>query len=134
MIDSTFVSYLKKRAVFYSMLSAFRFALDGLFLFMLVVSLSLFGVNYFIPIDHHVVEAVEAIDFVVLGGYYFFFIHGLATAQKKLVYIRQHWLMLVLLIIPFVPLARIFRLHTLERVFGIGANTLWHILDELKLL
>jgi len=116
------------------MLKEIKYALDFMFLFMLIVSVTLFAINIVVPLDKLLLHTVEYIDYTVLGGYYFFFFHGLIMAKQKILYVRQHWIMALLLLVPFIPLARLLRLHTIESVLGIGTNTLWHILDEFGML
>ena len=111
-----------------------KYTLDALFFFMLVVSVSLFGVNLIAKIDPNVIHAAETMDLAILGGYYAFFFKGLHKARNKLRYCKAHWILILLLILPFFPFARLVRLATAEKVIGIGLNTLWHIFDELKLL
>lgn len=116
------------------MLKEIRYALDFMFIFMLFVSVIVFGLDFLIPVDDTVSHTVEYLDLGILAGYYFFFTHGLVTARHKFNYVKQHWIMLLLLLVPFVPLARLLRLHQLEKIFGIGTNTLWHLFDEFGLL
>lgn len=116
------------------MLKEARYALDYMFLFMLIVSITIFAINYFVPLGETLIHTVEYLDFGILGGYYFFFAHGLINAKRKVTYLKQHWIMLLLLLMPFIPLARLLRLHMFESVMGIGTNTLWHILDEFGML
>jgi len=71
---------------------------------------------------------------VILSGYYAFFAHGFSKAKQKVTYIKRHWVMLALLMLPFLPIARLMRLAELERTFAISTNTLWHFLDELEML
>jgi len=111
-----------------------RYALDKLFLFMLVVSVAVFVLSLRVEISETAIHTVEYIDFAVLGGYYFFFGHGIYNSKRKLRYMRKHWIMLLLLLLPFIPLARLARLAQAEKVMAIGSNTIWHILDEIGLL
>lgn len=112
----------------------FKYALDGMFLFMLFVSIAVFAVNFFVPVGKTVTHTVEYIDFAVLSGYYYVFARGLNRAPRKLAYFKEHWVMFVLLAMPFIPLARIARLMHFEKMFQIGTNTLWHVLDEFGML
>ncbi len=112
----------------------FKYTLDFLFLFMLVVSLLIFSIGFFIDLHGTALDALQKIDFVILGGYYAFFMHGIYKAKSKITYCKKHWLMLGLLVIPFIPVARLMRFAHLERFVGIGTNTLWHFFDELGLL
>jgi len=111
-----------------------RFALDKLFLFMLFVSIAVFLINLKIDVSKTAIHTVEGIDMAILGGYYFFFGHGIYKAKHKLRYAKKHWIMVILLLLPFLPIARLARYAQLERVFAIGGNTLWHVLDEIGLL
>ena len=108
-----------------------KFALDWMFLFMLIVSVVMFGVNILLPVDNRMLETIEYVDLAVLGGYYFFFFKGLTEAEKKIGYVKEHWIMLGLLLVPFVPLARLF---PARHLFKIGANTAWHLLDRIGML
>ena len=111
-----------------------KYALDFLFIFMLVLSIIIYAMGLMININGPVVSTLHTIDFVVLGGYYGFFVYGVSKAKQKLSYIKKHWILLTLLLVPFLPVARLMRLVELERIFAISTNTLWHFLDELGLL
>ena len=111
-----------------------KYTLDFMFLFMLVLSITLFIVGFSIDIHGTVLSALHTIDFVILGGYYAFFAHGFYKAKQKITYIKKHWIMLALFLLPFLPIARLARLAELERTVSISTNTLWHFLDELGLL
>ena len=111
-----------------------KHSLDFMFLFMLAVSIILFIISFKVDIEGTALSTLHKIDFVILGGYYAFFVHGLSKAKQKLKYVKRHWIMLALLLLPFLPIARLARLVELERTFAISTNTLWHFLDELELL
>jgi hypothetical protein len=111
-----------------------KYALDALFLFMIFVSLAVFAIEFMYGVDAQILHAVESIDLAVLGGYYYFFGNGLFTAKNKMRYCKEHWIMIIFLILPFIPVARLARFIHVERIFAIGANTLWHVFDELGLL
>lgn len=111
-----------------------KYALDCLFLFMLFVSIAVFGLAWAFHIDETIIHAVEYIDFTILGGYYIFFFDGLVRSSKKLQYVKNHWVMLVLLILPFIPMARLLPASSTKRALDVGSKTLWHFLDELQLL
>lgn len=111
-----------------------KFALDGLFIFMLVISIIMFLIGFGIDINGTVLETLHKIDFVILGGYYAFFGHGLYNARNRLRYCQKHWILLGLLLIPFIPIARLAKMAEFERAAGISTNALWHLLDELELL
>ncbi len=111
-----------------------KYMLDFLFIFMLIVSVVLFSIGFFVDLSETALHTVERIDFVVLGGYYGFFMHGFYKAKQKVDYLKHHWIMLALLLIPFIPIARLMKFVEMERMFAIGANTLWHFLDELGML
>jgi len=101
---------------------------------MLFVSIAVFLMHMKFGVSEEAIAAVEGIDMAILGGYYFFFGHGIYKAKHKLRYAKRHWIMVILLLLPFLPIARLARYAQLERVFAIGGNTLWHILDEVGLL
>ena len=111
-----------------------KYALDFMFLFMLVVSITLFLISFSVELNGTILETLQKIDFVILGGYYAFFANGIIKAKKKISYIKHHWVMLALLLLPLIPIARLARFAQLERTFAISTNTLWHFLDELGLL
>ena len=111
-----------------------KYTLDSIFIFMIFVSLAIFSIELLHGVDPGVIRAVEGIDLAVLGGYYYFFGHGLLTAKNKVHYCKQHWIMIIFLVLPFIPIARMARFMHLERIFAIGASTLWHIFNELELL
>ena len=111
-----------------------KFALDRIFLFMIFVSLALFLIEWKFGLDQTIVYTVQGIDTSILTGYYVFFANGLLKAQKKLQYCKQHWIMMLLLVMPFVPFARLAQLFRAERIFSVGLNSLWHLLDEFELL
>jgi hypothetical protein len=111
-----------------------KYTLDFMFLFMLVVSVILFIISFKVDIEGTALSTLHKIDFVILGGYYVFFVHGFYKANQKITYIKKHWIMLALLLLPFLPIARLARLAELERTLAMSTNTLWHFLDELGLL
>jgi len=111
-----------------------KFALDHIFTFMLFVSIGLLIIMQFQEVNHTMQKTVEMVDCAILGGYYLFFAKGLYIAKNRLKYCKQHWILIVLLILPFVPVARVLQLVKLEHLFKIGADSLWHIFDELELL
>ena len=111
-----------------------KYTLDFMFLFMLVLSIILFIVGFNIDIHGTVLSTLHKIDFVILGGYYAFFAHGFYKAKQKVTYIKRHWFMLALFMLPLLPLARLARVAEAERAFSISTNTLWHFFDELGLL
>jgi hypothetical protein len=116
------------------MLEDLKFAWDKLFLFMLILSSCLIVIDFIVPINSIVLHAAEYIDLTILVGYYGFFIAGFRHAEQKLSYCKSHIWLIVLLIVPFVPFARVLRLQLLERVFKLGSNVVWHILDEIGML
>ncbi|MBW2969695.1 hypothetical protein KY309_01505 [Candidatus Woesearchaeota archaeon] len=111
-----------------------RYAWDQLFLFMLIVSVTLFVVGLKVEIDKEAIHIIEGIDMTILGGYYYFFLHGFKNSKKKIQYCKKHWVMLLLLTAPLIPVARLAKIARIERVFAIGTNTMWHVLDQLGLL
>lgn len=111
-----------------------KFALDWMFLFMLVLNLLLFAIGFVAEIQGTALTALHMADFAILGGYYAFFTHGIITTRQKIAYVKKHWIMLALLLIPLLPIARLARLAEAERAFAISTNTLWHFFDELGLL
>jgi hypothetical protein len=111
-----------------------KYSLDFMFLFMLVVSIILFIISFKVDIEGTALSTLHKIDFIILGGYYAFFAHGFYKTKQKITYVKQHWIMLALLLLPFLPIARLVKLAELERTFAISTNTLWHFLDELGLL
>lgn len=116
------------------MYKALKYALDQLFIFVLILNVSLFLIGMKVDLDKDIMMAIEGVDFAVLGGYYAFFGHGLLKAKKKFEYCKKHWIMAIFLALPAFPMARILRFAHLERLFEIGADTLWHVFDELELL
>ncbi len=134
------LSYYKdvnfKCAFYYDalMYKELKYTLDFLFIFMLVLSIILFLAGLVTDVGGPALEAIHRIDFAILGGYYAFFAHGIYKAKQKIQYVKQHWIMLALLLLPFLPIARLARLAELERALAISANTLWHFLDELGML
>ncbi len=111
-----------------------RYTLDFMFLFMLVLSAILFVIGFSVDLHGTALSTLHTIDLVILSGYYAFFAHGFSKAKQKVTYIKRHWVMLALLMLPFLPIARLMRLAELERTFAISTNTLWHFLDELEML
>ena len=111
-----------------------RYALDRLFLFMLFVTIAVFLVGTQVELDEGVNHAVEVVSMGVLGGYYLFFGHGIYKAKRKLVYFKRHWILAILLILPFVPIARLANFAGFRSLFTIGADTIWHLFDRLGLL
>jgi len=111
-----------------------KYALDGLFLFMLFVALSLFAMNFFIPVPDEITHTAERVDFFILGGYYAFFFYDLHKAGNKLKYFKKHWIMAVLLLLPVLPIARLVRFAFAERALAIGTNMFWHVFEEMELL
>src|SRR5574341_1848300 len=111
-----------------------KYALDFMFLFMLIISIILFTLGFFVELNGTALETIEKVDFVILGGYYAFFLHGLYKAKSKIKYCRKHWLMLALLLLPLIPIARLIKFAELERAAAVSVNTIWHFLDELELL
>ena len=116
------------------MRTAGRYALDKLFLFMLFVSVAVIGVGYVAEVDPSVLHAIEGIDFAIIGGYYFFFFTGIYKSSNKLQYCKKHIFLIILLLLPFIPLARALKLPLFEKFFKVGADTAWHLLDEIGLL
>lgn len=111
-----------------------RYAWDQLFLFMLILSATLFLVGLRTEIDKDAVHIIEGIDMTILGGYYYFFLHGFKNSKKKIDYCKRHWIMLLLLIAPILPVARLARIVKIEKLFAIGTSTMWHLLDQMGLL
>ena len=111
-----------------------KYALDGLFTFMLFVVLILFVLHFFVSVPQEVTHTAERIDFFILGGYYAFFFYDLHRARNKLKYFKKHWLLVVLLALPLLPIARLARFAFAERAVAIGINTIWHVFDEIGLL
>lgn len=111
-----------------------KYTLDFLFLFMLVLSIILFSIGFFVDVQGTALDALYKIDVVILGGYYAFFLHGLYKSKSRTEYCKQHWIMLALLILSIAPIARLFRLVELERAAAVGTNAIWKFFDELKLL
>lgn len=111
-----------------------KYTLDFMFIFMLVLSIILFIIGFNVDIHGTVLSTLHTVDIVILGGYYAFFTHEMYKAKSKLGYIKQHWIMLALLLLPLLPLARLARAAQAERALAVSTNTLWHFLDELELL
>jgi len=110
----------------------YKYALDGIFLFMLFVNIALFAIEYFIgatPADF----AVSSINIAVLCGYYAIFIQDLSHTKNKFTYIKKHWVFLALLIIPALPLARIMN-EIAPKILELGTDAIWTFLDELEML
>lgn len=105
-----------------------------MFLFMLFVSIALFIIELQFSISHHIIEAVHTIDYFIIGGYYIYFFSGLSVAQNKLKYCKTHMFLIVLLVLPLFPLARMLRLPLFEHIFKIGSDMTWHLLDEVGML
>lgn len=111
-----------------------KYALDKLFLFMLFVSLVLFGIEFFIEIDSHMLHIIEYVDFAIIGGYYVYFFTGLKDATDKLNFCKKHVFLIVLLLMPIMPLARFLRIPLVQRVLKLGSDVAWHLLDEIGML
>ena len=111
-----------------------KYVLDRLFTFMLFVTIAVFIMEWQFGVDESALHAVEYVSMGVLGGYYVFFAHGVYKAKHKLDYFKKHWILVILLILPFIPVARFARYVKFERLFVIGADSLWHLFDELGLL
>ena len=111
-----------------------KYALDKLFTFMLLVTIVVFILELKVGVGEETIHAVEYVSMGVLSGYYAFFAHGVYKAKHKLAYFKKHWILVILLILPFIPVARFARFFRFERLFVIGADTLWHLFDELGLL
>ncbi|RMD57482.1 hypothetical protein D6825_03900 [Candidatus Woesearchaeota archaeon] len=111
-----------------------KYPLDCMFVFMLVVSVVVFAMEFIVPVHSGIVSSVKIIDLGILMGYYVFFFRGLLKSRKKSVYLRSHWIMAVLLILPFLPVASILRILHFEKAYSLGVNAVWHLLDELGLL
>ena len=111
-----------------------KYALDKLFLFMLFVSIGLFAVEMMFEIENSIVHAVEYIDLMIIGGYYVYFFQGLSKAKEKLIYCKKHVFLIILLVLPVFPLARMLRLPLIEKMFKIGSDVAWHLLDEVGML
>lgn len=103
-------------------------------MFMLFVTLALFLLDFVSHVAEPILRAVEIIDAGILAGYYVFFFDGLFNSAKKVDYVKSHWVMLILLILPFLPLARLLELTMAQRALDVSSKTLWHFLDELKML
>ena len=116
------------------MIKVFKFVLDRLFVFVLILSIALFGLEHSVSVHEGVLSAVEMIDFTILGGYYGLFGYELSHAKNKWKYVKTHWVLCVLLALPFVPFARLMRVQSLRKVIGFFGDTAWHVLDELELL
>ncbi len=116
------------------MYKEFKYSWDCMFVFMLVVSVIFFMLEFVMPEISEALHVFESIDFVILGGYYIFFGHDIYRAKHKLKYCRQHLLLMILLALPLLPLARILRFALAERVFWLAGDMLWHFLDEIELL
>lgn len=116
------------------MMHGIKYALDGLFFFMLFVAVILFGINFVVPIPDEITHTAERVDFFILGGYYLTFFYDLHQARNKLKYVKKHWLMAVLLLLPFLPVARLVRFAFAKRAVAIGINMSWHAFEEIGLL
>ena len=116
------------------MFKELKHTLDFMFLFMLVLSVILFIIGFSVDLHGTALSTLHGIDMAILGGYYAFFAHGMYKAKQKITYVKRHWIMLALLMLPFLPIARLARIAELERTFAISTNTLWHFLNELELL
>ena len=101
---------------------------------MLVVSVVLFVLEWSVSVDGGVWSAVETIDFMILGGYYGLFGYELWNTKNKLKYVKTHWVLCVLLVLPFVPFARFVRVQFVRRIVELFGDTAWHVLDKLELL
>lgn len=111
-----------------------KYALDFLFLFTLVLSITLFVIGFFVDLHGTALAALHEIDMAILAGYYGFFFHGMYKAKDRTKYCREHWVMMALLALPLVPIARLVKLAELDRAASVSINTLWHFFDELELL
>ena len=111
-----------------------KYALDKLFLFMLIVSVAVFIISMKVHVDQTILTTVEILDMIVLGGYYLFFVHGFKHSSSKVKYCKRHWIMIALLILPFLPISSLLAFTQAERVFAISSNTMWHFLDEIQML
>jgi len=111
-----------------------KYALDKLFTFMLFISIGMLLVGTMVDTPESAIHAVEGIDLAVLGGYYVFFFIGLRKAENKFHYFKKHSFLIILLVLPFIPIAKVARLVHMERLFAIGSHTLWHLLDRMRLL
>ncbi|VVB81668.1 Uncharacterised protein [uncultured archaeon] len=138
MFVQTYIKYitLKRRinTYFYAMYETLKYALDRLFIFVLVLNGILFIIEYQVQVDGILLGAMRYIDFGIVGGYYAFFGYELLNAKKKLEYCKKHWILMMLLSVPLIPAARIIRFARMERLFNIGTDFLWHVLDELEIL
>jgi hypothetical protein len=111
-----------------------KYALDFLFLFMLILGITLFAIGFFVDLHSTALVALHNLDMAILGGYYGFFFHGMYKAKDRTKYCKEHWVMMALLALPLVPIARLVKLAELDRVASVSLNTLWHFFDELELL
>jgi hypothetical protein len=111
-----------------------KYALDFLFLFMLVLGITLFSIGFFVDVHGTVLAALHNLDMAILTGYYGFFFHGMYNAKDRTKYCKEHWVMMALLALPLVPIARLVKLAELDRAASVSLNTLWHFFDELELL
>lgn len=111
-----------------------KYALDKLFLFMLFVSIGLFAVELMFELESSVVHAIEYIDLGIIGGYYIYFFQGLSAARHKLLFCKKHVFLILLLVLPVFPMARMLRLPMFEKVLKIGSDVAWHLLDEVGML
>ena len=116
------------------MIESIKYALDGIFLFMLGLGIALFALHYFVEFPEKVVHAIERVDMVVLGGYYLLFAHGLHKTRGKFKYFKKHWVLAILLLAPFFPLARLLRFAKAEEAVVLGIDVAWHWLDKMELL
>ena len=116
------------------MFESFKYAWDKLFLFMLFVSFALLGIEFMFNVSPAIIHETEYIDLVIIGGYYAIFIVGFRQAEKKLSYCKNHIWLIILLVIPLVPFARVLRLQFLEKFLKLGSNVAWHVLDQIGML
>ena len=116
------------------MYKTLKYALDRIFIFVLVLNGILFIVESQVQVDENVIGAIKYVDMGIFGGYYAFFGYEFLSAKKKLEYCKKHWILMIFLSMPFLPIARLIQFARLERLFYIGTDFMWHILDEMELL
>lgn len=130
-MDSNFKSH---NYIIWCMYKEAKYALDFLFLFMLVLGITLFSIGFFVDVHGTALSALHNVDLAILVGYYGFFFHGMYNAKSKTTYCKQHWLMMAFLALPLVPIARLIKYAELERAASVSVSTIWHFFDELELL
>jgi len=109
-----------------------KYALDWLFLYLLVVAVVLFSIELVLHkrVNHHIIFALEIASTAVIFGYAVFFINGLYQTCEKWAFVRKHWMMALLIVFPFTRIQRFFPIRYAEHIFKISADSLWHLLEK----